>query len=329
MTAAALLADQLHPPVPEVEERAALVRAAYDSIARGSRSFSLASRLFDPVTRERAWLLYAWCRRCDDIIDGQALGGELRGVSDAARELERVRDRTRRALAGERTGEAAFDALGVVARETGLPAHWPDELVAGFALDVAGFAPGNEADLMRYCWHVAGAVGVMMAVVMGVRPDDRATLICAADLGLAFQLNNIARDLVEDWRGGRCYLPADWLAAEGMSAADYGEAGNRERLSRLAARLTTLAERHERSALCGTPALPRRSAGAVIAAARIYGWIGREVRARGRHAWDRRVASSRSAKVVHGLAGQALALIRRWRWANPSPRAGLWTPPGL
>jgi phytoene synthase len=329
MTAAALPGGPLVKAKPQGEGRAALVVAARDSIALGSRSFALASRLFDSETRERVWLLYAWCRRCDDIIDGQTLGGELSAVADPARQLALVRERTQRALAGDAVGDPAFDGLGVVAREVGLPAAWPEALIAGFAMDAGGFRPADDHGLMTYCWHVAGVVGVMMAKVMGVPTDDRETLIRAADLGLAFQLNNIARDLVEDWRGGRCYLPAEWLAGEGLTAADYGDPANRAALARLADRLGERAALHEHSALFGTPALPRRSAAAVIAAARIYGWIGREVRARGAHAWDERVSSGRVAKIGHALAGQALGAVRRWRWAARPPRPGLWTPPAL
>ncbi|MFX4967367.1 squalene/phytoene synthase family protein, partial [Acinetobacter baumannii] len=71
--------------------------------------------------------------------------------------------------------------------------------------------PQTEQDLYRYCYHVAGAVGCMMALAMGVPADDDATLDRACDLGLAFQLANIARDVAEDARAGRCYLPQAWL----------------------------------------------------------------------------------------------------------------------
>ena len=83
--------------------RAALVEHARLSIKRGSKSFSAASRLFDRTTRERVWLLYAWCRRCDDIADNQEMGGELGDQSDAEERLGRIRTLTARALAGEAT----------------------------------------------------------------------------------------------------------------------------------------------------------------------------------------------------------------------------------
>jgi len=193
-------------PVPSPgkgRERAALVKAARQSIARGSKSFALASALFDRRTRERAWLLYAWCRACDDLADGQEMGHGMHVVADPAARLAIIREKTTLTLAGEPTGNAAFDGFGVVARECAIPTRLAEDVIAGFALDAEGWKPQSENGLYLYCYHVAGAVGVMMALVMGVSPDDEATLDRACDLGIAFQLTNIARDIGEDHAAGR------------------------------------------------------------------------------------------------------------------------------
>uniref|UniRef100_UPI00157694A2 phytoene/squalene synthase family protein n=1 Tax=Sphingomonas bacterium TaxID=1895847 RepID=UPI00157694A2 len=211
-------------------DRAAIVEAARRSIAKGSKSFAAASLLFDRCTRERAWLLYAWCRAGDDIADGQESGHDMRAVDDAPARVAALRDLTDRALAGQIVGEPAFDGLRVVAGETGLPAAWPQALIDGFVLDAQGWRPRTEDDLYRYCWHVAGAVGCMMAVVMGVASGDGATLDRACDLGMAFQLANIARDIGEDAAAGRCYLPADWLAEVEIAPGEVMAAANRPAL---------------------------------------------------------------------------------------------------
>ena len=289
----------------------------------------MASRLFDTETRERAWLLYAWCRRCDDIIDGQELGHGMQAVADPAARLAEITRLTEAAMRGEVSGHPAFDALGIVAAETGLPPAYPRELIAGMALDAAGFAPASEDDLLRYCWHVAGVVGVMMAIVMGASPADRATLIRASDLGLSFQLNNIARDLVEDAGVGRCYVPASWLAEAGLGPDDYADPANRGALAAIAGRLAGMAELYEASALYGTPALSRRSAAAVIAAAGIYGDIGRKVRALGPSAWDGRVSTSTASKLWWAVKAQGLSAARHRLWGVPAVREGLWTPQAL
>lgn len=280
-----------------MQSRDHLVTYAAATIGKGSKSFAAASRLFDRTTRERVWLLYAWCRRCDDLIDGQDLGGALGNQNGVTERLADVRKRTALALSGVDSGDPAFDCLGVVARETGLTAAMADAVIDGFALDAQDWNPRSEADLMRYCWHVAGAVGVMMAVVMGVDPHDNATLDRACDLGLAFQLANIARDLAEDNAAQRCYLPAEWLAQADIPPAEELKPPYRAALAGLAARLCLMARAYEASARIGARRLRPRQRWAILAAAGIYGDIARTVLARGERAWDCRAVVSTGRKL--------------------------------
>lgn len=296
-------------------DRAALVLHARDTIRRGSKSFAAASMLFDPVTRERAWLLYAWCRACDDLADAQDHGGTLGPQDDAPARLGLIRELTLKAMAGVPTGNASFDALGMVAREAGLTEAMAQDVIAGFALDADGWRPQNEADMMRYCFHVAGAVGVMMAVVMGVDPSDKDTLARAADLGHAFQLANIARDIAEDAAAGRCYLPLAWLEAAGIAPDAIMAPHNRTALAALASRLCDLAGEYEASARVGARRLRFRQRWAVLSAAGIYGAIAREVARRGEGAWDSRVVVGKPAKLAHILRALRQA-------AFPSATAG-------
>jgi len=280
-------------------ERESLVAEAERIIGRGSTSFRFASRLFDQPTRERAWLLYAWCRACDDLTDGQVLGHGAVPPADPEERVALARTLTNRALAGETTGNRAFDALALVVSECAIPRRFIDDHLAGFALDAAGWRPQTQEDLLRYCYHVAGAVGCMMAVIMGVAPDDEETLRHAADLGMAFQLANIARDLVEDDSVGRIYIPATWLAEKNMVPGALGEARHRADLADFARRLAALAAPFEASARIGAERLPRRSRWAVLSAANIYGDIARKVIARGERAWDSRTVISKWAKLAH------------------------------
>ncbi|HSG34125.1 MAG TPA: phytoene/squalene synthase family protein, partial [Sphingomonadaceae bacterium] len=253
--------------------RAALVEHARRAIRRGSKSFATASLLFDRETREKVWLLYAWCRRCDDLADAQEFGGELGDQDDAQDRLATIRELTAKAFAGKDSGDPAFDAFGLVARETGITPAMAEDVIEGFALDARGWRPRDEGDLMRYCFHVAGAVGVMMAVVMGVSPEDEDTLDRACDLGLAFQLANIARDVKEDNAAGRCYLPIEWLAEADIPPGMHVRPNYRAELVELAARLVRLSQIHERSARVGAGRLSFRQRWAVLSAAGIYGAI--------------------------------------------------------
>ena len=307
--------------------RDAIVATAAESIARGSKSFAAASRLFDRRTRERAWLLYAWCRKCDDIADGQDHGHGMTLVADAPARLARISAMTEAALAGQWVGDPAFDALRIVATETRMPPRFARDLIAGFALDAEDWRPRSEDDLYKYCYHVAGAVGCMMAVAMGVSPDDDATLDRACDLGIAFQLANIARDVEEDDRVGRCYLPEEWLVEMDIPPGQHMKPPFRQRLAVLTKRLAARAAEYEASARAGTPALPFRSAWAVLAAAGIYGAIGRAVAERGEHAWDHRVTTSAGAKIAMILRAAREAIGRETLYP-PVPRdPDLWTRP--
>lgn len=290
----------LRPPLRQSgggREREDLVLEARQAIGNGSRSFAVASKLLDRLTRERTWLLYAWCRRCDDIADGQEFGGALTESDAAGQRIKGIRILTRRALDGEPTADVAFDAFGQVAKEAGLTEQMADDVIEGFALDTAGWRPRTEEDLMRYCYHVAGAVGTMMARIMGVPADDEELLDRAFDLGLAFQLVNIARDVWQDDAGNRCYIPMEWLAAADIPPGEHMKPVYREQLVGLVARLLDLAESHEAAGRYGVAQLRFRQRWAVLTAANIYHAIGRELRERGTAAWDHRARTSAAAKL--------------------------------
>lgn len=305
------------------ETRDHLVEESGKAIAAGSKSFRFASQIFDLETRERSWLLYGWCRACDDITDGQTLGHDAAAPDNPAERIAFIRKQTDQALAGRPTGLAPFDALALVAAETGIPAGLPHDHLAGFARDAAGWSPANEQELLSYCYQVAGAVGVMMAHVMGVDRKDRDTLDRASDLGIAFQLANIARDIVDDAKVRRTYLPADWLAEEELTGTDLTDPAHRPALARLTRRLGDLAETYRRSSKAGAARLPFRSRWAVLSAAGIYGEVATRAVTLGSRAWDRRISISKAEKF-------ALVIEAFWEGLMPAPkvsREGLWTRP--
>lgn len=160
----------------------------------------------------------------------------------------------------------------------------------------------------------------MMVVIMGVSPDDDETLDRACDLGVAFQLANIARDVVADALVGRCYLPAAWLRAAGLTERDLADPRKRGKVGHLAARLVELSRPYRRSTRVGAARLPFRSRFAVLAADSIYGMIGEKVVAFGPKAWDQRVRVSRAGKL-------GLAALRSISPVLDASRDGLWTRP--
>ena len=298
-------------------------------IGRGSKSFAAAARLFDAQTRRRAYLLYAWCRHCDDCIDGQNLGFGQRSPKpeEQRAHLAELLRKTEAAMAGKPTDDPIFAAFQQAFRAGPIPERYPRELLHGFAMDVERRTFLKLDDTLGYCYGVAGAVGCMMASLMGVR--DEATLHRAADLGIALQLTNIARDLMQDAADGRCYLPGEWLEQAGAQRNPAAFPDQPEALFPLVERLLNLADRYYASAEWGIGQLPLRSAWAVSAAGRVYREIGALVRRQGADAWRWRikVGAPRKVWLAAVAALDALRARRRARRQEPPPRIGLWTAP--
>ena len=299
------------------------------TIRRGSKSFAAASRLFDARTRLLVWDLYAWCRHCDDVVDGQELGHGTMVSAPSGAALAQLRAQTDEALRGHSDGAPPFPGLARVVRETGLPAAYVHAHLDGFGMDVAQRRYASVDDTLEYCYHVAGVVGLMMAWIMGVR--DEPTLLRGCDLGLAFQLTNIARDVGDDAVAGRVYLPEAWLHEAGgtSEATRLMEPDNRAAVVEVTGRLLDEADRYYASALVGIARLPFRCAWAIAAARHVYADIGREVRRRGDAAWETRVSTTTARKTGRLAQAFADALWARGvgRLLPTPPRQGLWQPP--
>lgn len=319
-------------PQAGADDRASLAAFGRRSIVQGSKSFALASLLFGREMQADAHMLYAWCRHCDDVIDGQSFGEDAPDaemtLEERRRRLDGLRTLTLKSLRGEPTGEPAFDAFADVARRRRLPEKYPLDLLDGFARDANGATYETLDDTLLYCYGVAGVVGVMMAIIMGVDEDDGATLDRACDLGLAFQLTNICRDIIDDAKAGRVYAPAQLLEKEGVTptAAGVLDPHAREQVWRAALALLDTADAYYGSASQGVRRLPARAAAAVAAARNIYRDIGARIRQGGPAAWDARIAVPGARKALLAAAGLSSGVPAALflRGAVMKPRGALW-----
>ena len=264
-------------------------------IREGSRSFHFASLVLPREVRRSAIALYAFCRVADDLVDAP-------GARTDATNL--LRQRIAAAYDGRPFDHPADRAFARTVELHGIPDTVPLSLIEGFEWDMAGRAYRNLGDVLDYAARVAGTVGVMMSLIMGRR--SRRTLARACDLGVAMQLVNIARDVGEDARNGRCYLPEDWLAKEGLSAAQLiAEPAFGAGIANVVERLLDEADRIAVRARTGIGDLPRACRPGVRAAALVYGAIGTQVRANGCNSIDHRAHTSASQKL--SLLVRALA----------------------
>ena len=259
--------------------------AAGDSIRRHSRSFSFASRLLPAAKRADVERLYAWCRWCDDGVDAAATSQEAGEFVDLATED------VRRIAAGESPVAVESRWLAELVGRHDLPLAAATALLEGMRSDLTPAAGFHEADLWRYCFRVAGAVGVLMCPILGL--EDRRHLPHAGALGMGMQLTNIARDVAEDWRRGRCYLPVEWTGGLRPS----GEPPAPGRVRQGVRTILKVAEGYYSAGEAGIAALDSDSRLAVRAAARIYHAIGTRIRRRGFEVLDERARVSTLGKL--------------------------------
>lgn len=188
-----------------------------ESITRAhARTFALASSFLPPHKRRGAFAVYAFCRLADDIVDRNR--GKDAALLQA--ELDAYRAGVAEAINGDPDGPV-FRELWRCVREYGVPADVLEELLNGVARDVQPQRYATWADLSMYCEGVAASVGAMCTYIFGVCGDESVrerAIKYARTLGVAMQVTNILRDVGEDARIDRCYLPDDVLQAFGLSA---------------------------------------------------------------------------------------------------------------
>jgi phytoene synthase len=242
------------------------VQACRVAIRGGSKSFYAASLLMPSQYRDRAYALYGFCRFADDEVDDG---------DDALAACNRLSERLKLIYDGE-PGDSPVDrAFADLVRECDIPKALPAALIEGFAWDAAERRYETLSDVRAYGARVASSVGAMMALVMGVR--SREALARACDLGVAMQLTNIARDVGEDARNGRLYLPRAWFAEARIDPDAWLRRPEfNVQIGEYVRRLLAEADRLYARARPGIAYLPKRCRPAIHAASRIYREIGVE-----------------------------------------------------
>jgi 15-cis-phytoene synthase len=245
----------------------ALRKECEDAIRAGSKSFLAASMLLPANTRTATRALYSFCRASDDLIDES---------SEAAQGLEQLRGRLDGIYAGRPDDNSCDKAFAAVATHFDIPRTLPEALIEGFAWDAENRRYETFDDVAGYAARVASSVGVMMCLIMG--SNDRHVLARAADLGLAMQLTNIARDVGEDARNGRLYLPLEWLDEAQIDPRDFLAAPRATpQIRATVERLLNNAYELYARAMTGIAGLPFGCRVAIRSAALIYREIGREI----------------------------------------------------
>lgn len=271
----------------------------------GSRTFHAASKVLPRKVADPAIALYAFCRLADDAVD---LG------TDRTAAVARLRQRLDRACRGQPMDHAADRAFaGVMARHA-IPRALPEALLEGLAWDAASRRYDTLDDLYDYAARVAGAVGAMMTLLMGKREPEIVARAC--DLGVAMQLTNIARDVGEDARAGRLYLPLQWLRDAGIDPdAWLADPIFTPQIAAIVQRLLDAADALYDRATAGIMQLPASCRPGIYAARALYAEIGRQIERNDGNSIARRAVVSGERKM-QVLARMLLLAERQWQPAR-------------
>jgi phytoene synthase len=262
--------------------------AALNTLKTHGKSFRFAGAFLSKSQLNQAAQLYQFCRWIDDIAD------ESEDKLAAEKQLISIQND----LKNGHSDDAQTSSFIALQNELNMPAALPTSLIDGVLSDLVEVAIQTEADLLRYAYRVAGTVGLMMCPILKADPRGHPH---AVDLGIAMQLTNIARDVMEDARLARRYLPYDWCPLSPQQIVD-NTLETRTIVQEGISQLLFLAESYYTSGADGYRYLPPRSRRAIKVAAAVYREIGKKLAANGLKYWEGRTVVSLPHKLQVALS---------------------------
>ncbi|MCS7082671.1 MAG: phytoene/squalene synthase family protein [Bacteroidetes bacterium] len=274
-----------------------------------ARTFYFASHVLGPRLRRAAYAIYGFCRLADDVVDRAKLGADPRLVQEELEGFRRAVRALRKDTSSAEGHQPWFAALQDTVRSFGIPLQLFEELLDGVQMDVEKKRYETFQELYDYCYRVASVVGLMLCHVFGYRSPE--ALGRAVDMGVAMQLTNILRDIPEDYRLGRIYLPQEELEAYGYTEAELARGVVNEAFRALMAFEVERARAYYRRAWGGIPLLQSRQ-GRICTRimSRLYAGILDEIERAGYDVFRRRAFVRLGRKVVLG----AQAALKRPGW---------------
>ena len=287
-----------------------------ESLAVNGESFHWAKRFLGKKMGSDAASLYAFCRLLDDMADGDIENGPQR--------LLIIRDAQ---LKGDTSADPALKSFGPLMQNQGFPLEVLIALIDGLLDDQREeVIIADEKELLRYAYRVAGTVGILMCHVLDCHsPDAR---VHAIDLGIAMQLTNIARDVLEDAQMGRRYLPTTWTGnlspQDIVEAANNPQSENCQTITMAVKRLLELAEEFYQSGYKGFKDLHWRAHMSIAIAARVYRQIGVQLEAKDLAWYNGRQVTSRTTKLICSFKA-VMSLSKRIRKRQHEHNSNLHT----
>lgn len=264
--------------------------------SRAAKTFYWGSLFLPRRKRMAAWALYAFCRTIDDSVDNAT------GADHASATLAIWRNRLQAVYQGHHSDPISRAWVDVL-HTFDVPLQPALDLIDGVQMDLNHAQPQTFADLHLYCYRVAGTVGLLMAPILGYSAPE--ALPCAVDLGIAMQLTNILRDIGEDWRNGRNYLPQCEMERFGYTADDLAQGQVNEAFVALMQFSIERAREYYQRARPGIDLLDSSAQLAIRASAEMYRAILAEIEANTYDVFTRRAVVPTTTKL--------LMMPRLWR----------------
>lgn len=273
-------------------------------LKKHGKTFNFARLFLGKTTGIAAARLYQFCRIVDDIADE---------TSDKIQAKENLQALTQAIIENNKAHPVVGDFL-VLCEQFNVNRNNGIILIEGVSEDLGTQALNTERDLIQYAYKVAGVVGLMMAPILGANKSGQPF---AVDLGIAMQLTNIARDVMEDARMDRRYIPGAWVKDLSAKQIALGQGEDKSSVQSAVSCLLGLAEEYYRSGLAGLYFLPYRNRQAIAVAAYAYREIGRKLSVNNYEYWQERTVVGKVNKVK--LAAQALWHLATGELANSPP----------
>jgi len=260
-----------------------------DRTTKSGSSFTASFRFLPPERRRAITAFYAFCREVDDVVD------ETPDREQAATQLAWWRKEVERIASGT-PQHPVGQAMQSVCRQFNLPKEHLLEIINGMEMDLKQCRYADFEELRLYCYRVASVVGLVAAEIFGMQ-DPQHTRQYALDLGMAFQLTNILRDVGEDAQRGRIYLPLDELEKFGVSTDDLLACRHSEAFVALMRFQAERAERYYAKALSELPTIDRKAQRPGLVMAAVYHAVLKKIQRENFRVLDQRITLSSFQKL--------------------------------
>ncbi|XZR52788.1 MAG: squalene/phytoene synthase family protein [Enterobacteriaceae bacterium] len=258
-----------------------------NDIEKGSKNFKFSLFFLNNSIKKSISILYSWCRYCDDIIDNEILGFNIKKTNKKNLHIQNFILNTQKIYCNLKINEFHFNEFKKIIYKYKISPIYIFDHIEGFTMDLKNQTYETFQDTLKYCYNVAGVIGIIITKII-IKKYNKKILDHACNLGIAFQLINISRDIVLDYKNKRCYLPNCLLKKFNLNKFNFLNKKNINYLIIIIKKIINQSELYYKSSINSLFKLPLKSCIAVIIAYNIYKKIGIKIIKKKKKAWIKR-----------------------------------------